>query len=178
MRLYFRRREVNWGLLGLLGLSWRSAIGSLIGSDTGYLDLKDTVSLPLSDLTEVWESRTFEAWVPMRGTADKLLKGLLLRVGPPRKDDTGLRALCIYCPHEICEVSLVQDLSTIRLDSGAAPQHPLIVCPCHFSAFDPLQDGINISGPSLRGLFRFRVITRDDRIHITQVEKNALTLFG
>ncbi|MDK1023495.1 MAG: Rieske 2Fe-2S domain-containing protein [Gammaproteobacteria bacterium] len=173
-----RRREVIWGLLGLLGWSGRLAPGALASGDTEYLDLKQRISFSLSTLTEIWENRVFEAWVAARGGSDKLLKGLLLRVAEPTQDDTGLRAFCVYCPHEVCEVGLVIDSKTIRLDSGVVPEHPLIVCPCHFSAFNPLDDGVNISGPAFRGLFRFRVITRGDRIHITQVEKSALTLFN
>lgn len=178
MKLFFRRREVIWGLFGLLGLSGRSTFSSVASNETGYIDLKDKISLPLSDLTEVWGNRVFEAWIPSSGSNDKLLKGLLLRVSEPKQGDPGLRAFCVYCPHEVCEVSLVIDSKTVRLDSGLVPEHPLIVCPCHFSAFNPLDDGVNISGPAFRGLFRFRVITRDDRIHITQVEKKVLTLFN
>ena len=177
MKLSFRRREVIWGLFGLLGLTGRASFASVDNTEASYLDLMDQISLPLSDLAGVWKSREFEAWVSSPG-GDKLLKGLLLRVSEPVQDDTGLRAFCVYCPQEICEVALVQDTSKVRLDSGAVPEHPLVVCPCHFSAFNPLADGVNISGPAFRGLFRFRVITRDDRIHITQVEKKALTLFN
>jgi len=57
------------------------------------------------------------------------------------------------------------------------PDHPLLVCPCHFSVFDPLQDGDVLNGPAHRGLYRFRLATSGTKIQITQVEEQVLTLF-
>ena len=41
MKLRFRRREIIWGLLGLLGLSGRRAFGSVDSIELEYLDLKE-----------------------------------------------------------------------------------------------------------------------------------------
>ena len=65
----------------------------------------------------------------------------------------------------------------VRLESGTVPDHPLLVCPCHFSVFDPLQDGDVLNGPAHRGLYRFRLATSGTKIQITQVEEQVLTLF-
>ena len=82
------------------------------------------------------------------------------------------------CPHEICNVEYVTNTAQIRLESGAAPRHPLLVCPCHFSAFDPLADGAPISGPAYGGLFRFNTQVKQDTVQITQIEANVLTLIS
>mgnify|MGYP001183016421 CR=1 FL=1 len=172
-----RRRTMLWSCLSLFGAACSSVWGASKVSNGPYLDLKNAVTLPLSSIAKRWHSLVFEAWLtPVGDTAtDKLLKGILLRTN--RDDSSGLKAFCLMCPHEVCEVQYQKDSSMVRLESGTVPDHPLLVCPCHFSVFDPLQDGDVLNGPAHRGLYRFRLATSGTKIQITQVEEQVLTLF-
>ena len=86
----------------------------------------------------------------------------------------GLKAFCLTCPHEICQVDYVEDIGYVRVEEAAKPDHPLLVCPCHFSVFDPMADAARISGPASRGLYRFRLRVERDRVEITEVEEAVL----
>lgn len=171
------RRRVLWSCLSLLAAACSSVRGSSKGSSNQYLDLKGVVTFPLASIAERWHALVFEAWLPPTAAAetDKLLNGILLRTN--KDNDSGLKAFCLMCPHEVCQVQYQRNTEMVRLDSGMVPNHPLLVCPCHFSVFDPLQDGDRINGPAQRGLYRFRLTTRGTEVQITQVEATVLTLF-
>jgi Rieske Fe-S protein len=161
-----------------------------------YLDLTSPVVLPWEAIAEPWNSQRFEARVPRRDPAagDVLLEGILLRTGASgatgdqggaesaaglRSGDRALpevQAFCLLCPHEICHVEYQTDTSRVELETGATPEHPLLVCACHFSVFNPVADGARISGPAYRGLYRFKVQVERDTVRITQVEEEVLTL--
>jgi|TARA_Y100000310_G_scaffold270358_2_gene284136 nitrite reductase/ring-hydroxylating ferredoxin subunit len=166
-----------WSCLSLLGAACSSVRGASKALSDQYLDLKSAVTLPLRSITHRWHALAFEAWIPpTRQTAsDKLLKGILLRTS--EGDSGDLKAFCLLCPHEICEVQYQTETGTVRLESGTVPDHPLLVCPCHFSVFDPMRDGEVINGPAQRGLYRFRLSTRGSNVQITHVEEQVLTLF-
>ncbi|MBD3648774.1 MAG: Rieske 2Fe-2S domain-containing protein [Pseudomonadales bacterium] len=139
-----------------------------------FVPLREIVTLPAESVPGAWTTADFNAFLkdPGEPDIDKMLKGILIRT------DRDLQAYCIYCPHEVCMVTFREDTSTLKLEQPREETHPLMVCPCHFSAFDPLQDGAKISGPAWRGLYRFRVEQDRDVIHITGVERNVLTLYN
>ncbi len=201
---YPRRAFVSW-CLGALAMGRRlPPIGRRLSSSSAppsrsYRDLSSPVILPSETIAEPWRSQRFEARVPRRDPAagDALLEGILLRTGawgaaggPRHEGGSGsadglrpgdralpqLQAFCLLCPHEICHVEYRTDTSRVELEAGATPDHPLFVCPCHFSVFDPLSDGARISGPAYRGLYRFKVQVEQDTVRITQVEEEVLTL--
>ncbi len=184
MTALLRRRVLlqQWlGVFTAIG-SWRrgGARGPAQTTATprnGYLDLTAPVVVPSAQIAEPWSAVHFDARLlhPDANDREVLLKGVLLRT--VATDGPGeVKAFCLLCPHEICNVRYVTDTAQIRLGSGDAPQHPLLVCPCHFSAFDPLADGAAISGPAYGGLFRFNTQVRQDTVEITQIEENVLTL--
>jgi nitrite reductase/ring-hydroxylating ferredoxin subunit len=179
------RRTLLWGLLGLLGQAHRRRGQALSlplgGLAPAYRGLETTVSLPLEEVAELWRPVAFDAWftlpsAPGEAPAERLLKGLLLRVSPSSSGESGLRAYCQLCPHETCYVEFTSDTRTVRVESQEKPDHPLMVCPCHFSVFDPARDGACIEGPSTRGLYRFRIEARGRRIEILEVEEAALAI--
>ncbi len=203
---YPRRAFVSW-CFGALAMGSRlPSIGRRMSSSSAppsrsYRDLSSPVILPSEAIAEPWRSQRFEARVPRRDPAagDALLEGILLRTGVwgaaggPRdqrgpENAAGLRpadrarppvqAFCLLCPHEICHVEYRTDTFRVELEAGATPDHPLFVCPCHFSVFDPLSDGARISGPAYRGLYRFKVQVEQDTVRITQVEEEVLTLIN
>lgn len=176
MTRLIQRRTVLWSCLSLLAAACSSRWQASNRSGGKYLDLKQAVTFPLASITERWHALTFEAWVsPSDDTeADKLLKGILLRT---EERKSSLKAFCVICPHEVCEVQYLKETEMIPLEAVVLPDHPVLSCPCHFSVFDPLQDGAVINGPALRGLYRFRLTTRGSTVRITQVEEEVLTLF-
>ena len=101
-----------------------------------------------------------------------------MRVGPQDGTADGLRAFCAICPHEICHVEVARETSDLPMDTGPPPAHPVFVCPCHFSIFDPLEDGRAISGPALRGLYRFEFQLVDGTVEIDRVEADVEAIFS
>jgi Rieske Fe-S protein len=138
--------------------------------------LEETVLIRLAELDLPWQRVPFRAWcTPSSGAragARTLVRGLALRTGPGRKD---LRVYCLTCPHEICHVELRAGDDRPAVDVPL-PSHPVLVCPCHASVFDPGADGARLAGPSHRGLFRFGCDVTDGNLLIYDLETAALLL--
>ena len=181
------RRGFLWQWLGMLAMigSWRrrgarGSVQTVATPRNGYLDLRAPVVVPARRIADPWSAVHFDAWVrrPDSSAGDVLLKGILLRTAASAVDAGEVRAFCLLCPHEICTVEYVTDTAQVRLESGDTLRHPLLLCPCHFSAFDPLADGGRISGPAFRGLYRFTTRVRQDTVEIAQVEESVLALLA
>lgn len=139
--------------------------------------------MPKASLDQAWTPVPFTARATKPrpgadGISDVLLRGILVRVSQAAAGDAlgdaGLRALCLHCPHELCYVKLVEETETVRVPDQAKPENPLLVCPCHFSVFDPASDGALLTGPAGRGLYRFQFKVKDNTIEIQGVEEAAL----
>ncbi len=153
-------------LFGLPRPLWASPEG-------GFHDLAGPVTVALTDVSEPWQSVEFDAWTVDATGNDLLLKGLLVRTRRTDQPAEGLAAYCLACPHEFCYVGLVEASDAAELELEA-PGHPLFVCACHFSAFDPAGDGARLGGPTPRGLYRFRIEVTDALVHVTQVEEAVI----
>ena len=138
------------------------------------------VSIPLASVEEPWKPVTFRVRCALpidaqQGSPWLVLKGLAFRL--PEADGTsasrGLKAFCMTCPHELCDVRFVAKTRYVKMDRGRPPKHPLLVCSCHLSVYDPLADGAVISGPAQRGAFRFAFDIVGDRMEITAVEEKV-----
>ena len=196
---YARRAFLSW-CLGALAMGRRlpamrrrqaaKGLSSSMSANRtrAYRDLEAPVLLPLAAIAAPWRPVPFEARVGRRDpdAGVVLLDGLLLRTvsegatgggdQAASGDLAAVQAFCRLCPHEICHVELQSDTSRLELEAGVAPEHPLFVCPCHFSAFDPLSEGAILGGPAYRGLYLFKLQVRRDTVEITQVEEEVLTL--
>ena len=173
-----RRRQAAKGLLSPMSANRTPA----------YRQLEAPVLFPLAAIAAPWRPILFEARVRRRDpdAGVVLLDGILLRTRSEGTlgggdqgasgDPAAVQAFCRLCPHEICHVDLQSDTSRLELDAGVAPGHPLFVCPCHFSVFDPLSEGATLGGPAFRGLYRFKLQVRQETVEITQVEEEVLTL--
>jgi arsenite oxidase small subunit len=148
------------------------------------LPLLEPVVVPLSKLERPWKPVQFKARLSIpapKGDRLVIIPGVLLRVGPgAAKGEPGaIRAYSLLCPHEYCPVNLVEDPRMIRLDSGRPPpEHPLLFCPCHFSVFDPEENGLRLSGPAERGAYRFSFREEGGSAVIEAVESGVTRLFG
>lgn len=169
------RRGFIKSLLALVVVPWRTLLARPF-NEAGYTRLKQIVSIPLAEIQKPWTHVSFDAMLDGAGDVNKILKGVLVRTD--QTDGENFHAFCMYCPHEVCMVELKQDTDGIRLDRPEQIDHPVFVCPCHFSVFDPLQQGASISGPAYRGLYRFYLEETEDSIEIIGVEDGVLDLYN
>lgn len=155
------------------------------------LQLKQAVHIPLNLFTEDWQAQPFDAWVTSEEivakgasdseTYDRLFSGAVLRLPSHNlksgSDAEHWLAYCTLCSHEVCEVSLLKDTSSVRLDAEPRPENPLLVCPCHFSVFDPMAQARVLAGPAPRGLYRFEFHLENEHLKVTHIEIAAMALF-
>lgn len=159
-----------------LGLA---AAGRIFAADTSprFRKLKRPVTLSLEALAQPWRPVPFTARCAKSGSGSEvLLKGIALRISAPDANNPAeaLRAFCLSCPHEQCEVNTVDDTRAEHWPAAARRVHLMLVCPCHFSLFDPLAEGEVLAGPAARGLYRFGFTIQGKRIIIRQIEEAAL----
>jgi Rieske Fe-S protein len=177
-----RRRFIGFALM-LLGYG-RRAWAQLASATPGYYPLTHPIRIPLDSVSALWRPVPFVAEAVLPQTSPTpgrrvLMNGLLYR-RESGDDSSALSALCVTCPHELCQVSLVTDetrLARLATTSGSDKKSPKFVCGCHGSVFDALDDGAWISGPADRGLFNFKVggIT-DGTVEIDEVEVETLSV--
>jgi len=118
-------------------------------ADGEFLTLKTPVEIPLNSLAQGWLPVPFKARFTKSDGNDSVIPGLAVLT------PAGAKAICTYCPHELCVIKL--DGQNLR-------------CPCHFSLFDPQRDGAWISGPALRRTYRLRYEVRASDLVVTGVE--------
>ena len=170
-----RRTFLGFSLV-LVGVGRRALAQSVDVS--GYAPLSRPVRVPLDSVATPWRTVPFTAEATSVATAEAparrvVLKGVLYRK-TMEDGASGLSALCVTCPHELCPVDLVTDPQRLaRMDDAKSP---LFECGCHFSKFDAREDGEWVSGVAYRGLFRFRVSAAGTDAEITHIEEEALSV--
>jgi Rieske Fe-S protein len=171
---------------GLLAGGWAALAAAGCrrpASATPPIPLERPVSVPLSDLPEEWSARPVAAPIAISdgrgGKRPLTIPGIVVRLPAPAGDGLRIAAYSLLCPHEYCPVNYVRDTRTVRLDSGGAPPaHPLLVCPCHQSVYDPLAEGRRLSGPAERGAFRFAVSIAGGEVQLGAIDGGIARLFG
>jgi Rieske Fe-S protein len=171
----FRRTFLLLGAM-LVGLP-RRAWTRLSRADPGFQPLTTPVRVPLGQLSADWQPVAFKAEAMQAGDSHAaarrvIISGVVFRAGGAAPD---LRALCVTCPHEQCEVQLVTDPARLARMAGGASGYPLFECGCHFSVFDASDNGARLAGPAPRGLFRFTAHTVGDQVEIDAIEREALS---
>src|SRR6266576_1549869 len=106
------RRTFLGVALMLLGYG-RRAWAQLASATPGYYPLTHPVRIPLDTVSILWRPVPFvaEAVLPQTSSTPGrrvLVKGVLYRK-ESGADSSALSALCVTCPHELCEVNLVTD---------------------------------------------------------------------
>jgi ubiquinol-cytochrome c reductase iron-sulfur subunit len=163
---FTRRRLVRYagfGALGTLGLAAITPVLSLGPAfDTSALlrtpwrrgrRLVDEAGKPLA--ADAVEAETFYTAYPEG--ADRELMGsplVVVRIGP---GDDGVVAYSKVCTHAGCAIALYRKPTF-------APQQPrpALVCPCHYSTFDPARDGKVLFGPAGRPLPKLPLLVDGD----------------
>jgi Rieske Fe-S protein len=173
-----RRTFLGLGLM-LLGFG-RRAWAQVASAPPVFRPLTKPVRIPLDKVATPWIPVSFTAEGARPPDSPEpgrrvLMSGVLFRRDETGNDRPALSALCVICPHELCNVDLVTDPPRLaRMSVGVT--HPLFECGCHFSVFDALEDGRRVSGPTPRGLYRFRVsAVSDGTVEINEVEEAALS---
>ncbi len=145
---------------------------------SAFVPLLEPAWFSAADFPRPWSAFPFPARCPVLGSAEPppreiRLQGVVLRL-PDSGSEASFKAYCLTCPHEICQVNLTTETKGVELATERLPKNPLFVCPCHFSAFDPLADGGRLAGPTHRGLYRFRLEARGGSVAILEIERAAL----
>jgi Rieske Fe-S protein len=99
---------------------------------------------------------------------DGELLGMAIRL--PESAGGGLFAACLVCPHEGCIFGYESDYEDVSNTIGVPVDHPVFLCQCHLSTFDPLKGGEVIFGPSPRPPWRFTVREESGEMVVTSVE--------
>jgi Rieske Fe-S protein len=157
-----------------VGRRLRAQAGQLLR----YRPLARPSVIPTDDLATLWRARPFTAEgvsLPSAATPNQAVRvaGMVVRTGPGQ-----FSAVCLRCPHELCDVDYVSDPGQIPQEVIDAVGHPMkdpvYICPCHNSTFK-VEDGERLAGPAPRGLYRFRVTSVGaSAIEIGEVEEDVL----
>jgi len=166
-------------LAGLGRRAWAQAL------TLRFHPLARPVIVPLDDLVRPWRARQFVAdgvTLPTAATPNEPIRvgGMVVRTAPGDNRPERFAAVCMRCPHEGCDVEFVADPDRlpqeVKDEIGRPLEHGVYLCPCHNSTFNP-EDGVNLSGPAPRGLYRFRVTrVADATVEIGEVEEDVLVL--
>ena len=108
------------------------------------------------ELASAWSFRefTFVKEVETRGQrAASEFPGIAIRL-----PDGSFYVASLVCPHEGCLIEF---------------EEPLLTCPCHRSAFDPVQDGKVLSGSAPRPPWKFNFIIEKGKIVVHGLEPGA-----
>jgi Rieske Fe-S protein len=124
----------------------------------------ETVSVPAPQ--RPWESVAFTF-----SGASRDLPGIAVRL--PAAAGGGIYAACTICPHQGCSLGLEADYETVGGIIGRDLDHPVFFCRCHFSTFDPAQNGNVIYGPSARPPWAFNVVEEGGQMTVMGVEPGA-----
>lgn len=140
------------GALGLAAITPALSLGPVFDAERltqtpwrkGLL-LVDEAGRPLA--ADAVEAGAF--WTAYPKGADRELIGsplVVVRIGP---NDDGVVAYSKICTHAGCAVSLYR-----KPTFADVQPRPALVCPCHYSTFDPAQNGKVLFGPAGRPLPR------------------------
>lgn len=172
-----RRTFLGYGLM-LFGFG-RRVWAQLASATVRYRPLASTVRIPLDAVTTPWHAVSFtaEAVLPAEAAAPGQrvrLDGMLFRKSTGDDSLERFNAFCMICPHESCLVKFFNDPSLAAELSDGATTGPIFSCGCHRSVFDAVE-GAKLTGPTHRGLYRFRVTdVSDGAVVINEVEEALL----
>ena len=146
-----------------------------------YRPLSQPVVVPLDALSVPWRVRPFTAdavTLSSAATPNQPIRvsGMIVRTAAGERPEQ-FAAVCVRCPHELCDVDYIDDLKRIPqeviTEIGRPVSEPVYVCPCHNSSFKV--DGDRLSGPAPRGLYRFRITAVNAAaVEIAEVEEDVL----
>jgi Rieske Fe-S protein len=124
----------------------------------GQGEERDRVTLSLERLKAPWDSVSFSF-------SSETIPGLAVRL-PGGK----LIVVSRVCPHQRCFTDLIRDPAQVFRETTYEPPGPVLVCPCHSSVFDLLDDGKVLFGPAPKPPDRFKFEIQGDKIIIAGLD--------
>jgi arsenite oxidase small subunit len=76
-------------------------------------------------------------------------------------------ASSLICPHNKCTIMYVPDVNMARDSFNVETSTPVLACPCHFSVFDPAQNGRVIGGPAPNPPLQLRIEVRGNDVFVS-----------
>ena len=175
------RRTFLARALGLAALGLGRKIHAQVSRLLRYRPLSQAVVVPLEAMSVPWRARPFTAeavTLPSAASPNLPIRvsGMIVRTAAGDRPGR-FSAVCVRCPHELCDVDYVDDPKRLPQDVlgeiGSPVSEPVYLCPCHNSTFKV--DGARLSGPAPRGLYQFRVTgVSASAIEIAEVEEDVL----
>jgi Rieske Fe-S protein len=148
-----------------------------------YRPLARPILIPLEDLATPGRARQFVAdavTLSSAATPNQPIRiaGMVMRTAAGDNQPDKFKAVCVRCPHELCEVDFLADPGKLPPEVvgeiGHIVKEPVYLCPCHNSTFKA-EDGERLAGPAPRGLYSFRVAgVNASAVEITEVEEDLL----
>jgi len=77
-------------------------------------------------------------------------------------------ASSLICPHNKCTIMYVTDVNMARDSFNVETSAPVLACPCHFSVFDPAQNGRVLGGPAPNPPLQLRVEVRGNELFVSR----------
>ncbi len=77
-------------------------------------------------------------------------------------------ASSLICPHNKCTIMYVPDVNMARDSFNVETSTPVLACPCHFSVFDPAQNGRVIGGPAPNPPLQLRIEVRGHDVFVSR----------
>jgi arsenite oxidase small subunit len=113
----------------------------------------------LSDLTQPWSAVKFT--LPDADGSD--MPCIVVRLHGDK-----YYASSLICPHNKCTIMYVPDVNMARDSFNVETSTPVLACPCHFSVFDPAQNGRVIGGPAPNPPLQLRVEVRGNDVFVNR----------
>ncbi|MCH7793519.1 MAG: arsenate reductase (azurin) small subunit [Proteobacteria bacterium] len=151
-----RREFIVAGAAGAAGLVAAQALPGRAQAATGSAEAAAYPVVEVARLADLAPGATLDFAYP-----DDNSPALLIRLPEPADGGIGpegdIVAFSILCTHKGCPVSY-------------KPEHKMLICPCHWSTFDPAKAGVLVIGQASQGLPRIRLRIADDRIQAVGVD--------
>ncbi|MBX2860495.1 MAG: Rieske 2Fe-2S domain-containing protein [Vampirovibrio sp.] len=171
-------------------LEWKGGGGLFSNPDLPVRE-RDIV-FSLDDFPTPWSYQTFTFGQKSREYTFKgfqaiNIPGFVVRL-PDEGGEKVFHAVSRICPHMGCVFNFLTDPAKAVDYNYPLAKNPLFACPCHFSVFDPLQEGATgtdlgdirgavVSGPAPRPprIFEMDVDTAANKLVVTKVEAGGIS---
>jgi len=169
----------TFGVLGWMGVrAYRITFGKKIPGEAKFVPGSSVKIAPLSSFDAEYKAVEFVYTLGERKTP-----AIALRLPEPTRSSLTVSgryyaAFSRVCTHLGCSVEVVRSEETLAqsFNYRLTPFHPVLGCPCHFSVFDPAEEGASVFGPALSGLPRVRLEVKGDALYAVGIEAVPLTL--
>ena len=169
----------TFGVLGWMGVrAYRITYGKKIPGETKFVPGSSVKIAPLSSFEADYGAVEFVYTLGTRKT-----DAVAMRLPEPTRSSLTVSgkhyaAFSRVCTHLGCPVEVVRSEETLALSFNyrLTSFHPVLGCPCHFSVFDPAEEGASVFGPALVGLPRVQLEAREGVLYAVGIEAVPLTL--